>query len=98
MQEDKPCDFVGTVSGINIENQGIKFFPNPVISNITIQNSENDINIVEIADLLGKVHVSFFTEDESDICIDLSNLQNGIYFLKISDNKNKQRTTKIIKL
>lgn len=98
LQEDKPCDFVGTVSGINIENQGIKFFPNPVISNITIQNSENDINIVEIADLLGKVHVSFFTEDESDICIDLSNLQKGIYFLKISDNKNKQRTTKIIKL
>lgn len=98
LEEDKPCDFSGTISVVNTENQEIKFFPNPVLENITIQNSENDINLVEIADLLGKVHVSLSTETNSDICIDLRKLTKGIYFLKISDNKNNLRTTKIIKL
>src|SRR5574344_1424713 len=98
LEEDKHCDFSGTIYVENIENKEIKFFPNPVIDNITIQNNENDINLVEIVDLLGKVHVSLSIESNSDICINLSNLQKGVYFLKMSYNKNNSITKKIIKL
>ena len=68
-----------------IEN-GISIYPNPASNNITIVNAENAN--VEIINALGQV---VYTNENisSNHTIDISNLSNGTYFVKINDSVSK---------
>ncbi len=68
-----------------------KVYPNPVNTILHIDGRTSAIEKMELFDVLGKkISVSVNTSDNS---MDISNLETGIYFLRI-----KQQSIKIIKL
>ena len=93
------CDFPNTIDYYN--NEDISVYPNPTngIINLKINDPNlNDVSI-EITDIMGRT-INKFTEDcHNAVCeetIDLSNLTNGIYFLKLSNN-TKYSIIKLLK-
>ena len=70
----------------NLESQkSIKLFPNPTSHSLSIHGLEGDSDKIEIVDLTGKI-VKQVTIARKNLTIDVSSLQNGVYFVKI-DNK-----------
>jgi hypothetical protein len=77
---------IGTCTDIEEVETGISIYPNPANSNITIVNAEN-ANI-EIVNALGQV--VYASENISgEHSIDVRNLSNGTYFVKINDTVSK---------
>ena len=69
----------------------VKLYPNPVSSNLTIENLKN-ID-VEIYNIVGQQIVEN-KNATGDLSIDMSNLPDGVYFVKLKDGK-AVRTEKI---
>jgi hypothetical protein len=61
----------------------IKIYPNPVSDILTIENLDN-ANDVEIINILGQTVLHFPKLNDNKIYV--SNLENGVYFLKIEGN------------
>jgi hypothetical protein len=82
------------VLGITYFNKSnISIAPNPVKNEFTIF-STNAIVEVNIFDTIGKI---ILTKKASNLTkIEVQNLSNGIYFVKMKDNNNTQFTQKII--
>ena len=87
-------EFVSVLKTNNFAFQNLVVNPNPVKDILNISNLEK-IENVEITNVLGQM---VFTEKTNDFQsqINLSELNNGIYFVKVSSN-NKHKTVKIIK-
>ena len=84
-----------TLSSANSQNHKIvSIFPNPTVDFITVQlESESDFTI-EIYDLVGKRVSKYINQKQ----LDVSNLDSGIYMVKITLTQSNQTTThKIIK-
>lgn len=77
---------VNSCTNIDEIENGISIYPNPASNNITIVNAENAN--VEIINALGQV---VYTNENisSNHTIDISNLSNGTYFVKINDSVSK---------
>ena len=78
-----------------------KIYPNPTTGELTINNEQLTINIVEVFDVYGRKQISdirYPTSEigKSEIEINLANLPAGIYFLRISTETATQ-IQKIIK-
>ncbi len=73
----------------------VKLYPNPTTSKLklSIQNLKNEQLGIKITDVLGREVKTLEYEEE----IDLSDLENGIYFLSFYQNKQVLTTKKIIK-
>ncbi|MCC6183011.1 MAG: T9SS type A sorting domain-containing protein [Bacteroidia bacterium] len=73
----------------------VKLYPNPTTSKLklSIQNLKNEQLSIKITDVLGREIKTLEYEEE----IDLSDLENGIYFLSFYQNKQVLTTKKIIK-
>ena len=71
-------------------NNGFEIFPNPVIDNITIKPSFTGNTIVEIYTVEGKKLLNQTISVQTNIpyTLDISNLESGIYFAKLSNNNN----------
>jgi hypothetical protein len=70
----------------NSINKKINIYPNPTTGMVTITNQDNlAIDKIEIVDVLGKI-VSVKTENTSQIGI--SEMTNGLYFLKMYSGEN----------
>ena len=79
------ANFITTGASVeNILAENIKIFPNPVILELKIENEELKVNSVEILDITGKL---FYSSQFSINTINVSNLQQGIYLLKIGTDK-----------
>ena len=74
----------GTVGVNEYLLESMNIFPNPTLGQLHI-DSQIKINKISISNILGKQ--VFFTEDFSTNTIDLSSLENGVYFINISTNK-----------
>jgi len=86
-------NFNGTLSTTNPILEGFKMYPNPNHSNRLFFNNTDVINIT-IINVLGKqVKSSKIASNES---LDISELSNGIYLVKITSNK-QLITKKLIK-
>ena len=73
-------------TGINNSGENsLKLFPNPVTSQLVIHNLEKNA-ILSIFDLNGKLILSKKADSINEI-IDVSNLVNGLYSVKIIENK-----------
>lgn len=73
---------------------GFEYYPNPVKDVLTITNS-NNIEALTVTNMLGQT-IIFKQIDSTNTQLDLSYLNNGVYFVKVSvEGKNK--TLKIIK-
>ena len=87
---DAQTDFsadCGIASSINfIENPSLPFsiFPNPTNQQLNIEIENAEISQINIIDLSGKI---VRTVSQNASAIDVSNLDNGIYFIKIKTDK-----------
>jgi hypothetical protein len=92
----KPVREVSIPVGINdpIFENGILLYPNPVKDKLNFKwNSLNNISVT-IYNSIGQELSTGFLSNQNKI-IDISELENGLYFLKISD-RNKTGIKKII--
>lgn len=81
----------------SITNLGVKIFPIPTTGSIHVNFSTPEINYLpyQIIDLYGKIVASGIFQDTNNK-IDLCALANGLYFMKIM-NQKETKTYKIIK-
>jgi len=84
------------VSNFDIKNK-IVIYPNPAndLVNIKTNFSEKVVSI-EFYDVLGKIIFVEKIKNLSDIKIDVSNFEKGIYFLKVNFEDNKTFSSKLI--
>ncbi|MEA3452601.1 MAG: BspA family leucine-rich repeat surface protein, partial [Bacteroidota bacterium] len=80
-----------------LSDLGISIYPNPTSGKLTIKNEQLIINNLEITDITGKtIFNSQFSTLNSQLEIDLSSFESGIYLISIQTDK-EIFTTKIIK-
>ena len=90
---------LGTASTNEINNFKFEIYPNPVIDivNLTFENNFENMFKVEIYDSLGRLS---FTQNKSStgnkLSLNISELERGIYILKLYNN-NKISVQRIIK-
>lgn len=80
-----------TVGIQTIDSQGLKVYPNPAKNELFIESNEFQYNKIEIFDITGRMIKSKQTTFEQKKRLDIS-LPNGIYCLKISNNKQVRTT------
>lgn len=81
----------------NQDLQGINVFPNPATDFISVEINENHSLLnVSLTSIEGKVVFQQDNTSKRTFKIDISNFDNGIYFLKIS-NGSKSNNYKVIK-
>jgi Secretion system C-terminal sorting domain len=83
------------VENIRSENDEINVYPNPTNSNITITNT-SIIQTIAIYDVLGQEIYHKNSKNLSET-INVTRLSNGLYFLKIQDEKGNVTTKKFVK-
>jgi uncharacterized repeat protein (TIGR01451 family) len=92
----EPCitEFVSALSNNDFVFDNFKTFPNPVTNVLKISN-DSAIDAIEVSSLLGQ---KVMTKSVNDLQteIDMSQLTNGIYFVKVSADGN-EKTVKIVK-
>ena len=81
---------------IEMPELSYKVFPNPTQSVFNIENSELNIQSLELYDISGRYLKSIQDCNKSTISIDLTPFSNGIYFAKIKSSKGL-RTEKVVK-
>jgi hypothetical protein len=86
-----PCNLITTIE--EREEDKVSIYPNPFINNISIENSEGEKEVI-ITDVYGKQQ---YKNTYSNKTIDVSFLEQGIYFITITSATNTF-TQKIIKL
>lgn len=78
----------------NTTIQNIQVYPNPAKKQLTIEGDE--IQTAEIFNLLGKAFYVKSQRAESKIILNIEDIPQGVYFIKISTNKNTT-TKRIVK-
>ncbi|MEP1487729.1 MAG: spondin domain-containing protein [Algibacter sp.] len=78
--------------------EDIKIFPNPSKGNLSISNIQNiDLKTIEIYNLIGKLVKQIPTSKNSaNINLNISDINNGIYLLKLSTVSGLSKTKKIV--
>ena len=89
-----PVTVIVPLNTASFELQNLKFYPNPVSSNLTISNSF-PIQSIEIYNLLGQRLINE-NHDETEVKVNVSNLPSAIYLVKIK-SENQTREFKIVK-
>jgi len=79
-------------------NNEINLYPNPLIDILTIESDGTDLFKIIIFNSLGQeVRIVDLEKNVTSKTIDLSNLNNSVYFIKISSRNGKSTIKKIIK-
>ena len=88
----------GTLSNENFEIQNIVLYPNPSEGNFYINWGDVKPNAIEVYDLTGKIVWSNYnvSNSSSEINLNLSSVQQGVYFVKIS-TENSSVVKRVIK-
>jgi len=74
---------------------GFSIYPNPTTTSFSISTNISDIKIY---DLTGKLVKSFKGDFDSTDYFDISQLHTGMYIVKVGNNNNQIKTTKLVKL
>jgi len=94
----------GNATNCNLSNNLVDFdtvsiYPNPAKNIVTIYLLKNNLQSIELIDFTGKIVFNQNTFNNSkNYTIDVSNLANGIYFIKIKSETNAITTKKIMVL
>ncbi|WP_394759220.1 T9SS type A sorting domain-containing protein, partial [Flavobacterium sp.] len=88
----------GTLSNEDFELKNIAIYPNPSTGLFTVSTGNKAIDKVEVYDVTGKIVLSVnnFSGVNSQSILDMRNVSNGIYFVKIS-SENQNIVKRIIK-
>ena len=87
------CATIVNTSKILAANAQI--FPNPTQHTTKITWEENAINTVEIFNVVGQLVFNENTENKSELTVNVSNLESGIYFVNLK-MKNQTITSKLV--
>ena len=77
----KGCDFDVSIPDVNFSEM-LKLYPNPFFSEVILENSKELIKEVRVYDLIGRL-IKHFSIDNFYSILNLGNLQNGMYIMKI---------------
>ena len=109
---DGSCSYVSNISSnqifvgikeFSLDNFQIKIFPNPIYQNFTVRfnRNSNELFTIDLVDITGRKIKTFINNEsltkENLFQFNLENINQGIYFLKITGNQNTNITKKIIK-
>lgn len=72
-------------------------YPNPTNGTIKLSSSINNVSNVAVFDMLGKEVLTKNYTNLNEVEVDLSGLNNGVYFLKAATNNGGIQTMKIVK-
>ena len=91
-------NITGTIQTTQNTFLELKIYPNPCKQEkVTIENSSNIISEISITNIAGKqVYLKKFITPEHKIQVELSELPNGIYLVKIKTTDEKQVVKKLI--
>ncbi|MEO9571257.1 MAG: chondroitinase-B domain-containing protein [Polaribacter sp.] len=74
----------------SVEDLGIEFYPNPVKNNkLFIKRTSNDFNSINIYSVLGQKVLNLNLSNNPIEEVNLSSLKTGLYFIEISNGKQK---------
>lgn len=79
---------VGTGISIIPENE-FSIYPNPAHNEINIESDEHFISKVEILDMLGKVVYSYNNSGANSLTLPISQLNNAMYLMRLTTDKNE---------
>ena len=81
-----------------ITSSELKVYPNPCKQEkVTIESNNFDINELSITNIAGKqIYLKKFPLPESKIQVELSEMPNGVYLVKIKTDDGKQMVKKLI--
>jgi hypothetical protein len=91
----KALNVVYSTSVSEHQSKGISVYPNPTTDNVVLDLSEYTYDVV-LVDMLGRTLSSFENLTGSNE-IELSNLSNGIYFLRCTSESGDIITKKVVK-
>jgi len=94
---DQIENYLSTVTAVieNEINPRLTIFPNPAKDNLMVLVPENNVYQCTVFNALGK-QVKTQTLFNAENNIELTGLQNGIYFVSILDNKGNLKTEKLL--
>lgn len=82
---------------LGAELSGVQIYPNPVEDYVTLVFSSLERRTVSIVDESGRILNNYEVEVAANIQIDLSDLNDGIYFVKIISSDGVSEVKKILK-
>ena len=106
------CISTATLEVINIlctgvlelgaNNASFNVYPNPAIDNVTLKmNGSKNLDVtLELYDISGKLIIkqnASFSKDKSEQKLNISNIANGIYSLKVVSKQGSSQSLKIVK-
>lgn len=90
------CDIQGVFNSLSENNiKNIAIHPNPTSGKIALKTIDFGISEIQLLDSKGNIILNTRLENGS---VDLSNFENGIYFLRIKSSDNMAHQAKIIKV
>jgi hypothetical protein len=82
----------------DISKEAFQIYPSITQDEITILSKYNkQFNTIQILDQIGNIVVAKNNIAEKSYILDVRNLSNGIYYLKVADFKNQYQTFKFVK-
>ena len=76
---------------------GLRVFPNPFSGNLQIETVNATVTSLRIFDLSGKLLRANVRTLTPNAALQLSDLENGVYFLELTSAEEERRTVKIVK-
>ena len=92
-------EFVASLAVDEFENNNFIFYPNPVYDelNVSVKNSNNTINQINVYDVLGKTMLRQKAPKASQTeSINVSQLAKGVYFVEVTTNNQAKVIKKIV--
>lgn len=87
---------VSIVNAIETEiNKELNLYPNPVVNTLHIENVA-DYSKIEVSNVLGQ-SVAKYENNKTNMNVDFSKLNKGIYFVSLYSNNNLVKTLKVTK-
>ena len=83
------------IGNVGMVNEQIKLYPNPSKGEFIIEIQDKMVHAIEVSDLSGRRLYST-SSNQDKISVDLSSFANGVYYVKVSSDK-QQEVIKIVK-
>lgn len=90
------CDLITSVQDENLNHSNIEIFPNPATHYLRIENPQSRALSLDIFNAKGQ-RVKTIRKIENSDSIDISELNVGLYFIRISENGIWIKTLKLVK-
>ncbi len=94
--DSTPCTYLPLSSSIMFDKKSVKFFPNPSSDNLNLTFPVLNNGTISISDLSGKEIISIPASGNHST-LNIKWLNQGIYFIRISENGTIEFTEKFIK-